>query len=114
MVVMVTSLKNKRSVLMPNISLLTIGSPADSPHTQPIQLDQDQDQTLLEPATLAIEDDQSDTQSTTLSIQPKSMTTDPDSLLGQGLNTTLGWYPTLQKTMWILIKLYRCVQVRKR
>lgn len=97
---------------MTNVSLLTIGSPTGSPHAQSIQQEQEQDQALLEPATLAIDDDQSDTQSTTLSIQPKSMTTDPDSLLGQGLNTTLGWYPTLQKTMWILIKLYRCVQVR--
>jgi hypothetical protein len=53
-------------------------------------------------ATLAIEDDVSDTHS----IQSTR-----SNLLANGNDSSCGWYPTLQKTLWILSKLYRCVQV---
>ncbi|KAI8890745.1 Sec34-domain-containing protein [Backusella circina FSU 941] len=52
-------------------------------------------------ATLAIEDDASDTHS----IQSAR-----SNLLANGNDNSCGWFPTLQKTLWILSKLYRCVQ----
>lgn len=51
-------------------------------------------------ATLKIEED---TSSDTQSIQSSR-----SNLLS---DTNHGWFPTLQKTLWILSKLYRCVQV---
>ncbi|KAI8978061.1 Sec34-like family-domain-containing protein [Pilobolus umbonatus] len=51
-------------------------------------------------ATLAIEEDGSDTQSNH-SIRSNVLS-----------DNQYGWYPTLQKTLWILSKLYRCVQTR--
>jgi hypothetical protein len=54
-------------------------------------------------ATLAItEEDTSDTHS----VQSAR-----SNLLAEGNDETSGWYPTLQKTLWLLSKLYRCVQV---
>ncbi|CAO3629980.1 unnamed protein product [Cunninghamella blakesleeana] len=74
---------------------------------------QQQDNTIG-PATLNIDEDQSDTQSIAPSIAmtERSLFEDPDALLGQGLDVSRGWYPTLQKTMWILSKLYRNVQTK--
>lgn len=76
---------------------------------------QQQQDSTIGPATLNIDEDQSDTQSIAPSIAmtEKSTFEDPDALLGQGLDVSRGWYPTLQKTMWILSKLYRNVQVKK-
>ncbi|KAI9305796.1 Sec34-like family-domain-containing protein [Cunninghamella echinulata] len=73
-----------------------------------------QQEITIGPATLNIDEDQSDTQSITPSITmtEKSTFEDPDVLLGQGLDVSKGWYPTLQKTMWILSKLYRNVQTK--
>lgn len=54
-------------------------------------------------ATLAItEEDNSDTH---------SIRSAKSNLLADGNDETRGWFPTLQKTLWILSKLYRCVQV---
>ncbi|CEP06997.1 hypothetical protein [Parasitella parasitica] len=58
--------------------------------------------TVASTATLAItEEDTSDTQSTQSARS---------SLLADGHDKSSGWFPTLQKTLWILSKLYRCVQ----
>jgi hypothetical protein len=57
-------------------------------------------------ATLAIvEEDTSDTH---------SIRSARSNLLADGNDDTCGWFPTLQKTLWILSKLYRCVQVKKK
>lgn len=50
-----------------------------------------------------------DTTSDTQSIQSSSQRS---NLLADGQDDTSGWFPTLQKTLWILSKLYRCVQVK--
>ncbi|CAO3632757.1 unnamed protein product [Cunninghamella echinulata] len=73
-----------------------------------------QQEITIGPATLNIDEDQSDTQSIAPSIAMTERSTfeDPDVLLGQGLDVSKGWYPTLQKTMWILSKLYRNVQTK--
>ncbi|KAJ8655596.1 hypothetical protein O0I10_008684 [Lichtheimia ornata] len=60
------------------------------------------------PATLAIEEDTTDTQST--NPPPSNNDNSSGSPLGQGTDTSRGWFPTLQKTLWILSKLYQCVQ----
>lgn len=52
-------------------------------------------------ATLTIEEDTSDTH---------SIRSARSNLLADGSDDTCGWFPTLQKTLWILSKLYRCVQ----
>ncbi|KAL0135965.1 Sec34-like family-domain-containing protein [Mucor lusitanicus] len=53
-------------------------------------------------ATLAIsEEDHSDTH---------SIRSARSNLLADGSDESTGWFPTLQKTLWILSKLYRCVQ----
>lgn len=57
-------------------------------------------------ATLTIEED---TSSETHSIHSAR-----SNLLADGSDNSCGWFPTLQKTLWILSKLYRCVQVIKR
>lgn len=54
-------------------------------------------------ATLAITDEDT---SDTHSVQSAR-----SNLLAEGNDETSGWYPTLQKTLWLLSKLYRCVQV---
>lgn len=56
-------------------------------------------------ATLAIssEEDHSDTH---------SIRSARSNLLADGSDESTGWFPTLQKTLWILSKLYRCVQVQ--
>ncbi|KAL1927436.1 hypothetical protein VTP01DRAFT_3673 [Rhizomucor pusillus] len=54
------------------------------------------------PATLMIDDEASDSEN--------SASRENGSPLGQGSDTSRGWYPTLQKTLWILSKLYQCVQ----
>ncbi|CAO3589282.1 unnamed protein product [Absidia cylindrospora] len=101
----------QRYQLKPEDLQLSRANIGTSPHATDSQsIQQNQEQASLEPATLAIDDDQSDNQSTSTATQDKNTTTDPDVLLGEGSNATLGWYPTLQKTMWILIKLYHCVQ----
>lgn len=54
-------------------------------------------------ATLAITDkDTSDA---------NSLQSTRSNLLAEGSDEASGWYPTLQKTLWLLSKLYRCVQV---
>lgn len=55
------------------------------------------------PATLMIDGEASDSEN--------SASRENGSPLGQGSDTSRGWYPTLQKTLWILSKLYQCVQV---
>ena len=65
------------------------------------------------PATLSIDED--DNITTTKSQQNNnnsSSVSSSDSPLGQGTDSSYGWFPTLQKTLWILSKLYHCVQVR--
>ncbi|KAI9489876.1 Sec34-like family-domain-containing protein [Zychaea mexicana] len=64
------------------------------------------------PATLPIEEDtQSDTQSMKDRSEKQNLSVSTsDSPLGQGTDSTRGWFPTLQKTLWILSKLYHCVQ----
>ncbi|ORZ02713.1 Sec34-like family-domain-containing protein [Syncephalastrum racemosum] len=57
------------------------------------------DDTQDGPATLAIEQDESD------GDKPVS-----DSPLREGTDVSRGWFPTLQKTLWLLSKLYQCVQ----
>ncbi|KAF7728396.1 Golgi transport complex subunit 3 [Apophysomyces ossiformis] len=59
------------------------------------------------PATLDVEED-SDTQSVTSSHKQAS-TSDLPALTEENV-ISRGWFPTLQKTLWILSKLYRCVQ----
>jgi hypothetical protein len=53
-------------------------------------------------ATLTIDEDNSDTH---------SIHSVRSNLLADGNDDASGWFPTLQKTLWILSKLYRCVQV---
>lgn len=55
------------------------------------------------PATLMIDGEVSDSEN--------SASNEKGSPLGQGSDTSRGWFPTLQKTLWILSKLYQCVQV---
>ncbi|CAO0796441.1 unnamed protein product [Mucor circinelloides] len=53
-------------------------------------------------ATLAIsEEENSDTH---------SIRSARSNLLAEGNDESTGWFPTLQKTLWVLSKLYRCVQ----
>ncbi|KAG0181129.1 Golgi transport complex subunit 3 [Apophysomyces sp. BC1021] len=59
------------------------------------------------PATLDVEED-SDTQS--ISSSHRQTSSANFSPLGEGTDVSRGWFPTLQKTLWILSKLYRCVQ----
>lgn len=54
-------------------------------------------------ATLTIDEDNSDTH---------SIHSVRSNLLADGSDDSCGWFPTLQKTLWILSKLYRCVQVK--
>lgn len=55
-------------------------------------------------ATLAIsEEENSDTH---------SIRSARSNLLAEGNDESTGWFPTLQKTLWVLSKLYRCVQVQ--
>ena len=65
------------------------------------------------PATLSIDED--DNITTTIKSQQNnnnsSSVSSSDSPLGQGTDSSCGWFPTLQKTLWILSKLYHCVQV---
>lgn len=54
-------------------------------------------------ATLTVEED--------ASSETHSLHSMRSNLLADGSDNTCGWFPTLQKTLWILSKLYRCVQV---
>lgn len=60
------------------------------------------DEAQNSPATLLIEQDEPD------GDRPTS-----DSPLGEGTDVSRGWFPTLQKTLWLLSKLYQCVQVNQ-
>ncbi|KAI9246933.1 Sec34-like family-domain-containing protein [Phascolomyces articulosus] len=60
------------------------------------------------PATLPIEE--ADTSDTPSNEKQNSSVDISESPLGQGTDSTRGWFPTLQKTLWILSKLYHCVQ----
>ncbi|KAI7847278.1 Sec34-like family-domain-containing protein [Circinella umbellata] len=59
------------------------------------------------PATLSIDEDDNTTKSQQTN---SSSVSSSDSPLGQGTDSLCGWFPTLQKTLWILSKLYHCVQ----
>ncbi|KAI7868135.1 Sec34-like family-domain-containing protein [Spinellus fusiger] len=65
-------------------------------------------QTIVDtPATLAIEEDCSDAHSKEPSTEPSKLFTESSHLAATLVKE---WYPALQKTLWILSKLYRCVQ----
>ncbi|KAI9314096.1 Sec34-like family-domain-containing protein [Dichotomocladium elegans] len=62
------------------------------------------------PATLTVmTEDESDSQSAIMK-HTDDVKGEKDLSLREGTNTSLGWFPTLQKTLWILSKLYHCVQ----
>ncbi|KAI8367627.1 Sec34-like family-domain-containing protein [Radiomyces spectabilis] len=73
---------------------------------------------LTHPATLTVEEDTPETPTTSTHAAPSvsspssSLSPSPFSPLAQGTDEDRGWFPTLQKTLWILSKLYRCVQTR--
>lgn len=82
--------------------------PQDFENTQTkVTSDEDQKSSVVlnstTAATLTVEED---TTSETHSIHSAR-----SNLLADGSDNTCGWFPTLQKTLWILSKLYRCVQV---
>lgn len=54
-------------------------------------------------ATLNIDEDRSSDTHSINSVR--------SNLLADGNDDSCGWFPTLQKTLWLLSKLYRCVQV---
>ncbi|KAL0096522.1 Sec34-like family-domain-containing protein [Phycomyces blakesleeanus] len=60
------------------------------------------------PATLNIEDDASDTHSKGSSVEASLL--QMSELTDDTPHVTRRWYPALQNTLWILSKLYRCVQ----
>ncbi|KAI8137696.1 Sec34-like family-domain-containing protein [Fennellomyces sp. T-0311] len=60
------------------------------------------------PATLPIEEDAAEGKQS--NEEKNASISTSDSPLGQGTDSLRGWFPTLQKTLWILSKLYHTVQ----